>query len=545
MSDIDRGPRRLPRVRGRQVVAALAVAALALVPTACADSGSGGDEDAGKATYQTGLINITDAGDPVDGGTLRFGAFSEPALLDPGNAIVSGSTGGLEMAAIYDVLMRWDPESGEVEPRMAESLEPNEDFTSWTLKLRDGVTFSDGTPYDAAAVKWSLDRYAANGVDEARLWVNNVTSIKTPDDRTVVINLNKSWPTFEYLLTTGPGMIVAQSSMEGDTFNPVGAGPFTFVEHAPQERLVLEANPDYWAGKPHLDRIEATYLTDPNATFESFESGGLDLAFLRNPDLTDALLAEKTSGLLNLVALGNVALINGAPGHPGEDPRVRKAMHMAIDPVQVSQRAYEGAGVASNEIFPDYSTWHSDVDALPYDPEAAKKLVAEAKADGFDGKVTYLDASDPASRETALTVKASLEAVGFTVELDLVRTVQEQIQKVSVDKSYDVAGWGISWRESGPFGRMFATLHSEGNLTSDMPTSPEMDALLEEFQGAATLEEQQGIMARIQEQWNEQVPALIFGPTPEFMAWSDSVHGVTATNNSMLLLDEAWIDADQ
>src|SRR3546814_620498 len=156
-------------------------------------------------------------------------------------------------------------------------------------------------------------------------------------------------------------------------------------------------------------------------------------------------------------------------------------------------------------------------------------------------KITHLDSSDPASKATALTIKASLEAVGFEVELDLVANIQEQIQKVAIERSYDVAGWGISWREAGPYGRMFATNHSQGNLSAGMPTSPEMDALFDAFQAAESADDQREIMGKIQAEWNELVPALVFAPSAAFMLWSTQVHGVVDSTNSLVLLQDAWI----
>lgn len=527
--------------------AALPTALTALLLLAgCASSGGSSDpqDDATRSTYEPGLVNLPDAGEPVDGGTLTFGAYSEPAVLDPAETIVAGSTGGLEMAAIYDVLMRWDSEANEVVPQLAESLQPNGDHTTWTLTLREGVTFSDGTPLDAEAVVWSLERYVEHGADEAMLWSDNVERMETPDERTVVFQLARPWPTFAYMLATGPGMVVAQSSDADKEFHPIGAGPFTLASHKPGEEIVLEANPDYWDGAPHLDAVRTVFLGDPAATQDSFDAGSVDLAFLRDPDHVDEELQQGTPGFLNMVALGSVAVINSAEGRAGADPRVRKAMALAIDPELIAQRAYDGAGLASNAIFPEYSTWHTDTDPLPVDPEQARELVAAAKADGFDGKIRYVDGADQASKATAIAVEASLEAVGFEVDVHLARSIQEQIVTVAVDRDFDLAGWGISWREAGPYGRMFATLHSLGNLSVGMPTGPGFDELFAEFQAAETPEAQRDVIARIQQEWNEQVPAVVFGPTPEFVLFGERVRGVVETTNSMVLLDDAWVTGD-
>jgi peptide/nickel transport system substrate-binding protein len=527
--------------RNRVTVAASA-AALLLVLTGCAGA-DGSDEDVAprRSAYEPGLINLPETGDPVDGGTVTFGAFAEPAVLDPAETIVAGSTGGLEMAAIYDVLMRWDSAENEVVPQLAESLDSEDDHRTWTLRLRDGVLFSDGTPLDAEAVQWSLERYVEHGADEAMLWQENVERVETPDERTVVFHLAASWPSFDYMLTTGPGMVVAKSADAGGEFMPVGAGPFTFASHKPGEEIVLEANPDYWDGAPHLDRLRTVFLGEPAATQDSFDAGSIDLALLRDPDIVDEELDQETPGFLNMVALANIAVINSGEGRAGEDPRVRQAMAMAIDPGLIFQRAYGGAGLPSNEIFPEYSTWHTGAEALEIDQDKARALLEEAKADGYDGTVRYVDGADKASRATAIAVEASLEAVGFDVEVHLARTVQEQIVTVAVERDFDLAGWGMSWREAGPYGRMFATLHSKGNLTVGMPTGAGFDELFAEFRAAATEDDQRDVMGRIQEEWNEQVPAVVFGPMPEFMAFGPQLRGVVDTTNSMVLLQDAWL----
>ncbi|MEW2352180.1 ABC transporter substrate-binding protein [Spirillospora sp. NPDC029432] len=532
---------RRPRIIGGLLVTAL-------LATSCAwqgqGKGAGGTAapDGPRTEYKVGMIGKDGGGGPVKGGTLTMSAYSEEGLLDPADAIVAGSTGGIELAAVYDVLMRYDIASGKLEPQLARDLEVSEDGKSWTLTLRDGVKFSDGKPLDAEAVKWSIDRYVKNGGDEAALWKANVTATETPDDTTVVFRLTKKWPTFGYVLAGGAGMIVAKSAEKGGKFTPVGAGAFKFGSYKPQEETVLEAREDYWDGRPNLDKVRVVYVNDPNAALDALKSKRTQAAFFRDPVITQEALDAGYHGFYNLVALGNVGVINSAPGRPGADARVRKAMFHAIKPEVIYQRAYPGtSSLASNEVFPKFSTWHTGAPALAYDPEKARRLLKEAKADGYDGKVSWLDGQDPASRTTALAVKAMLENVGFDVELDLVRSIADQTAKVAVRKSYDISGWGMSWREAGPFGRMYATLHTKGNARFGMPASPEMSGLIEELQSAETPEAERAVMGRIQQRWNEDVPALVFGPQPELLAWQKEVRGVIGSVNSMVLLDDAWI----
>lgn len=530
----------------RRLRSAAAVVATAALVAGCGSS-NGGDADkqepgAKERTYAEGIIGADDSGEPVEGGTLSFGAFSEPGALDPAVTIAAGSTGGTEMAAIYDTLMRYESSEEDFVPQLAEALEPNADHSEWTLTLREGVTFSDGTPLDSAAVKWSQERYVERSGPETGLWASNVASIDTPDPRTVVYKLNGPWVLFPSILSTGPGMIVAKSSDAGGKFKPVGAGPFTFGTWRPQEELVLEANEDYWDGRPHLDQVRSVFLSDQQAAIDSMKSGSLQVAFVRDPDKVDALLEEDVPGFMNMVAASNVAVINASEGRPGADVRVRKAMAMAINPDLMRERAFDGHGLAGSTIFPDYSRWHGETEGLPYDPEEAKKLLEEAKADGYDGKLVFNDQSDPVSRAISLVVKANLEQVGFEVELDLHRTVADTITAVAVNRDYDVAAWGLSFREGDPFSKMFSTTHGDSPATMGMATTPEMDALLDEFKAASEQSEQAEIMDRIQQQANEQVSYLNWGPVAEYAAWSSDVHGIVGGMNSIVLLDEAWVD---
>lgn len=538
--------RRTRRCRPAAVVrtAVPLVAALLLV-TSCTSSSSEtdttGDADSSTASFAPGLVNLSSDGDLVEGGTLTYGAYAEPLELDPVTTIVAGTTGGTEMAAIYDVLLRWDEESQETVPQLAESFTPDDDFTTWEMVLRPDVEFSDGTVLDAEAVKWSIERYVENGGHDAALWAYNVTDMQVTGDLSLEFTLASRWPSFDALFTTGIGMVVARSSDAGASFKPVGAGPFVFEGRSPQEKMTLTANPDYYGGKAPLESLEFVYIVDPNAQADTFKQGGLSMAILRDAVIVEEALTEETAGYLQMVGLGFTGLINASEGRPGEDVRVRQAIQLAVDTELVNERVYGGAGVASSALFPSTSRFHQDdVDGLQQDQAAAEKLVAEAKADGFDGKITYITGSSPAQRDTALAYEAQLDAVGFDADSEFLGSVPDLISRV-IEGNYDFSTWGLSWRDSAPYARMFGINHSEGNAGYGTATSPEMDALIEDFQAAATEEEQLAAAKALQEGWNELSPALVVGPTAEFAMWQDDVHGVQTNSNTIVLLDEAWV----
>ena len=254
-------------VPGLRRAAAVVVVATLLV-SGCASEEEKEPRGQGKALAE-GFRNVDDGGEPVDGGTLTYGAYTEPASLDPTVTIAAATTGGIEMANIYDTLLSFDPGKQEFVPRLAKAIEHDADYTTWTLTLRDGVTFSDGTPLDADAVVWSQQRYAAAKAPETALWAGNVTSATATDAHTVTYELARPWPLFPGILSTGPGMVVARSSVGADgSFKPVGAGPFTLGDWKHGESLELEARDDYWDGAPHLDSVRMAFLRSEEHTSE-------------------------------------------------------------------------------------------------------------------------------------------------------------------------------------------------------------------------------------------------------------------------------------
>ena len=220
---------RSPLLRTGRLLAAFTAAGLLL-----AGCSSGGDANTPAAPGSTanGVVGVPDDGEPQSGGTIAYAGYTSVSSLDPADRQDGGSTGGTEMAAIYDLLIRYDQDNQDYVPQLAKSLSPNDDSSVWTLTLREGATFSDGTPVDADAVLWSIDRYVAKKGTHTQVWDVSVASAEATDPATVVFTLKQAFPQFPVLLTSGPGMVVAPSSMAGGEFTPIGAGPFTVERFA-------------------------------------------------------------------------------------------------------------------------------------------------------------------------------------------------------------------------------------------------------------------------------------------------------------------------
>ncbi len=533
--------KRAVRTGSRGVIA---VAAIALIASGCSSSDSSdAPSQSERGRYEFGAVgDQPKAGEPTDGGTLVFADYSEARSLDPSKTYATGDSGGNAMAAVYDVLVRYNPDSAEYEPWLAESLESNDDLTTWTLTLREGVEFTDGTPLDANAVMGSIGYYQqAQGADTALL-APNIANMEATDDRTVVFTMNSPWGSFPSMLAQAAGMIVAPAAYAGEEFTPIGAGPFTLTSYKPQEEMVLEANADYWKGAPSLDSVRFYWPLGDDALLAALNDDAADITYVRNPVTVDKALEEGVVGELTLSTAGNVVQINSREGSPGADVRVRQALAMALDPEIDYARSYEGKGLPGTELFPAESRWHSDVEPVTIDVDAATALLDEAKADGFDGTIRYMDGTDPVSRAESVATKALLERVGFTVEIEGVASIADQIQKLYVDHDFDVARGAMSVSEGDPYQRLQGNLHSESFGNALGYANPDMDAALDELKAAGTDEETQAALETIETIWAETVPAAIVGASATLTAWQPEVHGVVPTNERMVLLGEVWKD---
>ena len=202
------------RLRMRKIVpGVLAVALLGVLAAPAHGAAAGG------APRVTGPVGTQPKGSkPVTGGTLHADvSIGEPGGLDPIKGTPDGDLGLSEYAAIFDVLLRYDPVTGKYSPQLAKSISANADHTVYTVTLRDGVKFTDGTPLNSAAVKFSVERYKGPGSVQYYFAVMpEITSIDTPDDLTVVFNLVASDAQFPWLLSQGLGLIVSPTAVAAD-----------------------------------------------------------------------------------------------------------------------------------------------------------------------------------------------------------------------------------------------------------------------------------------------------------------------------------------
>ncbi|WP_182358856.1 ABC transporter substrate-binding protein [Tomitella gaofuii] len=532
----------------RRAIAALGIAGT-LVLAGCASGGttSGGDGTSaaagGSGMHAPGPVgDQEDAGTPKDGGTLTFGTFNFPRSLDPTHTRASGAVGGTELAAIYDVLVRPDYDSGGFVPQLAEKLEHNDDYSQYTVTLRDGATFSDGTPLDADAVVWSIRRYLDSKFDLAPTMSAIIKQISTPDPQTVVFELNRPWTRFPVLLTTGAGYIVAPSAVDGGTFTPIGAGPYTVDHFAQQEELVLDARDGYYGGRPHIDTLRFVPSSGAKGNLDALNAGDVDMVYmLQDRQIIQQAIDRGYPGYLAEMGLGQNIVINTVDPRPGSDMRVRQAISHAIDRDQYVQRVQNGLGDYTGEMLAPNSMWDVDVPGTTFDPEQAKKLLAEAKADGYSGKISLQTSSDQFSMSAAQTIQASLNAVGFDCSLDAAPDPAAGAQQVFNERDFDLSRQSFAMLDEAPYIRLQGSLGSGSGNNPGGYSDAQMDALLSQLQTATSRDDRNAILGKIQQRINETVPYMILGPMAAFTGWNDTVHGLQRTTANIWLFNDAWI----
>lgn len=534
---------RRARYTGLLLVGALALAG-------CADSSASNDQDNGSGggslgdadIYSQGWVGEQSDADPKQGGTLTIADYAETRSLNPTESYANGAAAGNALAAVYDVLTRYDFESGEWVPHLAESIEPNDDQTVWTVKLRDGLTFSDGTPLDADAVMGSIGYYMQSYGYQSLTMLANQTEMKKLDDRTVEFKVAAPWATFPAMLAGGPGMIMAPAAYDNPKdFEPIGAGPFELETYSPAEELVLKARKDYWGDAPNLDKLRFVWLGADDAKLESMDAGEVDAAFVRNPVAVEKARRDGYSGYMYVVGAGAQFTINAREGRPGEDVRVRQAIAHAFNNEAYLERAANGAGIPSKSIFAESSPWSTGVEAPEFDQEKARSLLEAAKADGFDGKLSFVGSADPTAQQAAVQLEAQLEAVGFDVTVEGIDNIADLTRRVYVDHDFDLAQGATSIGNEDPYGAMSEWLFSQSPTNGAGYASEEMDGLLRELQAvaddpAAGLE----AMRAIEEQFHEDVPAVIINPAGNFYVMQDGVHGIVPNTQTIVLFHDAW-----
>ncbi|OGG45637.1 MAG: peptide ABC transporter substrate-binding protein [Candidatus Handelsmanbacteria bacterium RIFCSPLOWO2_12_FULL_64_10] len=354
----------------------------------------------------------------------------DPALEDDGESFKVCDN-------LYDTLVQYKQESTDLEPGLAESWESSPDGLTWTLHLRGGVKFHDGTEFNADAVVFSLRRqydetHPAHKVEGAfKYWKamsmsDIVREVRAQDARTVVIELKQPNAPFLSNLAMNFCAIVSPTAVTKhgrDYFkNPCGTGPFRFKEWIKDDRIVLERNPDHWRGAPGLDRLVFRCIPDNSVRLLELKKGTIDGMDNLIPDFLPEIQKDPNLQFMSQPGMNVGYLAMNGDRPPFDNVQVRRAVNHAVHKQALVDNLFQGLAVpAKNPIPPVMWGYNDDAPGYAYDPDRARALLAEAGLpNGFETELWAMSSPRPYMPQPlkiAQAIQADLSAVGIRAKI--------------------------------------------------------------------------------------------------------------------------------
>ncbi|WP_237568770.1 ABC transporter substrate-binding protein [Mycolicibacterium lacusdiani] len=481
------------------------------------------------ATFVAAVVALTltscasaqrvDLGDSA--GNLIAAIAGEPDQLDPQKTSSYFSFEVLEN--VFDTLVEPD-ENLEMRPALADSWTVSPDQLTWTFRLRDGVTWHDGSPFTADDVVYSYRRI----IDEKLSNVDKfsaVTEVTAPDPSTVVIRVKEPTPNLLTNLGGFKGMaIVSRRNVEsGDiATRPMGTGPFSFASQRSGDSITLSANPNYWGGAPKVPGVTYRFISEPSTALSALQAGEVDW--------TDSIPAQRVEQLRNddsihlAVTPSNdywYFALNQARA-PWNDVRVRRAIAYAIDRDAIVQATSYGTAVANQLAIPEGNPWYVRYDQYRYDLDEAKRLLDESgvRPATLDMLVT---SEYPETVTAAQVVADNLAALGISVNIRTVDMATWLDEQNTGNFDMLMMGW---LGNIDPDDFYYAQHHTGGSNNAQKFSDPEVDRLLDAGRVETARDARADDYAKAAVQIADQVsyiylynPSVIQGWTPDLTGY--------------------------
>ncbi|HEX5325778.1 MAG TPA: ABC transporter substrate-binding protein [Acetobacteraceae bacterium] len=463
---------------------------------------------------------------PSRGGTLTVGLSNDAKTYDPIFSVQFTERYVLYLA--FDTLVKYGPDFS-INPALAKSWETSADGKRIVFSLQPGVKFQDGTPFDAAAVKWNIDKRLDPKVSspQRQVLAPIIASVDVVDPQHVAFNLVAPSPVLFSFLGERAGFMVSPTAWQqrGPAFGsqPVGTGPFVLKEWTRGSRVLLERNPHYWqAGLPYLDRIVVQDLAGSVIGVQRLVTGEIDYVDQLTP--SDVLPIEKRTGIvLNPTKVGRWYFLQWHVNEPPFDnPKLRQAFAHAIDRKRLNEITMRGQGTVSNGPTPPGLWWYDpELKFYPHDPARAKALLAEAgHPDGFEYVLSTPQVT--VFRQINQLLQEQLGAIGVKLTLQPVAASEWYARVVSGATNLTPTRWT---QRADPDGLLYILFDSKGFANTMKYRDERVDALLAQARTVYDVAERKKLYAQAQQQIVDDLPIvpLLFGV--EYAAMRDSVHG--------------------
>lgn len=523
--------------------------ALSMILAACS-GGGGSSSSSSNGDDGSGNDIDEDKGEGIDGGDLVLAVLSDASSLDPAGS--NDVPSSVVQANIYETLVNRDDDNNIVEG-LAEKWEAIDD-TTYEFTLRQGVTFHDGEPFTADAVKANLERILDPDVASPRYFLfEMVTDVIVKDDHTIQIKTEYPFaPLLAHLSHNGGGM-VSPKSIEADydamasgkdagsviSTNPVGTGYFKFDNWTPGDEIKLVRNDDYWGSKVHVDSVTFKVIPESAVRNADLETGYVHVADPIQPNEV-ADINSKDFAKVNQKASSSLAYLGfNTEKEPFNDPKVRKAISMMINKEDISEGVYDGFGVlAKGPLAPGIFGFNDDAKPLEYNLEEAKKLLAEAGLeDGF--KTTIWTNDNPQRQQIAVLVQEELKKVNIDVDIEVMEFGAYLEKTANGEHDMFILGWSNPTGDA-DYG-MYALFHSSqkgdpGNRS--FYENAEVDKLLEQGRRESDPDERIKIYNQVQELLIEDAPMAYLIHTEYLTGVSNKIKGFSIGTDGIYKLKD-------
>ncbi|WP_044477140.1 nickel ABC transporter substrate-binding protein [Paenibacillus antibioticophila] len=524
-----------PFIRQRRLISSLTLTLLVVVLVVAGCSNNGQSSNSTNAA-NTGneQQQSTSAGDAAKEQALKVAISADSGLdqLDAGTYKGSMTV----HAMIYDGLVEYG-EKGEIKPALAESWEISEDGKVYTFHLRQGVKFSDGTPFNAEAVKFSFERWIKDPANTLNV-ATSLEALEVVDEHTVTMNFSKSYyPFLTELSFARPVRIISPSAVEpagdvnGQFVSPIGTGAWMAESYKTEQEAVLVANPYYWGEKPKLTKIVLKVIPDPQSRVMALQSGDIDIA----------------GGQLGKIPVESIPVIEGdaslslerTPGTNShfmifnydtpalQELNVRKAINLAINKASIVNDLMNGIGSEATGLFPmtvpyvteSNQTWYG------FEPEEAKRLLAEAGYGEADGEGVVSKSGEPLELNLVLQqaefpewkpfaelIQSELQEIGIRVNLQVLEP-NAYYDALWKTREYDLILYRTYDDAYNPHSFLLSLFHATGEAPAVVWSDAKLEALIDQAVGTTNLEERQTAYDSIFAQMYEQAMfAAIYFP---------------------------------
>ena len=367
---------------------------------------------------------------------IRIGVALEPPALDP----TAGAAEAIDVVVyqnVFEGLVRID-QTGAVQPGLAESWTISEDGLTYRFALHEGVTFHDGTSFDAEDVKFTFDRLLAeDSVNAQKALYAPISSVTVVDPATVEFTLSRPDGLFLFNMGRGDAVIVAPESAANNGAEPIGTGPFAFVQWDRGSRVVLEQYGAYWGEKPALTKATYLFIGDTATMTNALLAGDVDGTNNFAPEAIAVFENNPQYKVLVGSTEGETILSTNNSKAPFDDLKVRQAMAHALDRQEIIEGATYGYGVPIGTHFAPHHPYYLDLTATyPHDVETAKALLAEAGyPDGFSATLKLPPVAY--ARLSGQIIASQFAEAGIKLELINMEWAQ-WLEDVFANKDFDL-----------------------------------------------------------------------------------------------------------